>query len=195
MGTKYDCVVISLPPSLPLSLSLSPLSFSLPHLLFFSQSKDVEIKKLGGSATYGFVLFYDLLHAIQAKKYMDGESLGGNKIRVRERERERERGLSHIHCIICTHVPIKVGFGKGTPSRLLWVDGVDPMLSETQLEKHFSQFGKVLRLGVDRSSYTAMVQYDTVDDAKEAMEAVKGGYIGNSRSKIMVCTVHVPLIY
>ena len=57
-----------------------------------SQLKDVEIKKLGGSATYGFVLFYDLLHAIQAKKYMDGESLGGNKIRVREGEGVRERG-------------------------------------------------------------------------------------------------------
>ena len=85
-------------------------------------------------------------------------------------------------------VSIKVGFGKGTPSRLLWVDGVDPMLSEAQLEKHFAQFGKVLRLGVDRSSYTALVQYDTVDDAKEAMEAAKGDCIGNSRSKIMVCT-------
>ena len=45
-------------------------------------SQDVEIKKMGGTATYGFVLYYDLASAITAKKYMDGHNIKGNNIRV-----------------------------------------------------------------------------------------------------------------
>lgn len=37
---------------------------------------------MGGTATYGFVLYYDLMSAITAKKYMDGQNLKGNNIRV-----------------------------------------------------------------------------------------------------------------
>ena len=44
--------------------------------------KDVEIKKMGGNATYGFILYYDLHSAVSAKKYMDGTVIGGNNIRV-----------------------------------------------------------------------------------------------------------------
>ena len=36
-----------------------------------------------GTATYGFVLYYDLMSAVNAKRFMDGESVHGNKIRVR----------------------------------------------------------------------------------------------------------------
>lgn len=44
--------------------------------------QDVEIKKMGGNATYGFILYYDLRSAITAKRYMDGHNLKGNNIRV-----------------------------------------------------------------------------------------------------------------
>ena len=44
--------------------------------------QDVEIKKMSGNATYGFVLFYDLMSAVHAKQYMDGENVHGNNIRV-----------------------------------------------------------------------------------------------------------------
>ena len=37
---------------------------------------------MSGSATYGFVLFYDLNDAVTAKQYMDGMSIRGNNIRV-----------------------------------------------------------------------------------------------------------------
>jgi len=37
---------------------------------------------MSGNATYGFVLFYDLMSAIHAKQYMDGENIHGNHIRV-----------------------------------------------------------------------------------------------------------------
>ena len=37
---------------------------------------------MGGNATYGFVLYYDLLHAVNAKQCMDGQNVKGNNIRV-----------------------------------------------------------------------------------------------------------------
>lgn len=50
---------------------------------YFSHAQDVEIKKMGGNATYGFILYYDLMSAVNAKQYMDGHNLKGNNIRVR----------------------------------------------------------------------------------------------------------------
>ena len=37
---------------------------------------------MGGYATYGFILYYDLMSAVSAKQYMDGHDLKGNKLRV-----------------------------------------------------------------------------------------------------------------
>jgi len=42
-----------------------------------------------------------------------------------------------------------------------------------------------MRIGVDRHRCCAMVQYDSMDAAKEALNAVRGTIIGNSR-KLMV---------
>ncbi len=37
----------------------------------------------------------------------------------------------------------QVGFGKGTPSKTLWVDGIDTVMSEAQMERHLSKYGTV----------------------------------------------------
>ena len=39
-----------------------------------------------------------------------------------------------------------MGFGKGTPSKMLWVDGIDPDISESVLERALGKYGKVKRL-------------------------------------------------
>ena len=36
-----------------------------------------------------------------------------------------------------------MGFGKGTPSKMLWVDGIDPEMSESALKRAMNKFGKV----------------------------------------------------
>ena len=38
---------------------------------------------------------------------------------------------------------LQVGFGKGTNSKQLWIDGVDSSLSRQQLERHMNKYGKV----------------------------------------------------
>ena len=40
---------------------------------------------------------------------------------------------------------VQVGFGKGTPSKMLWVDGIDPDMSESVLERSMTKYGKVLQ--------------------------------------------------
>ena len=40
-------------------------------------------------------------------------------------------------------MPLQVGFGKGTPSKLLWVDGIDPDMSESAFERALGKYGKV----------------------------------------------------
>lgn len=55
------------------------------QVLYF-HLQDVEIKKMGGNATYGFILYYDLMSAVTAKQYMDGHDLKGNKLRVSGQE-------------------------------------------------------------------------------------------------------------
>ena len=44
---------------------------------------------------------------------------------------------------------------------------------------------QVVRLGIDRPRCSAMVQFDSIEAAKEALSGVKGTFIGNSR-RIMV---------
>ena len=65
------------------SESIFPIPSLHPLFTHVTSLQDVEIKKMSGNATYGFVLFYDLMSAIHAKQYMDGENVHGNHIRVR----------------------------------------------------------------------------------------------------------------
>ena len=44
---------------------------------------------------------------------------------------------------------------------------------------------QVVRLGIDRQRGCAMVQYDSMEGAKEALNSVKGIFLGNSR-RLMV---------
>ena len=83
----------------------------------------------------------------------------------------------------------QVGFGKGTPSKTLWLDGIDPIMSESQLERQISKFGEVVKIGVDRFRCCAMVQYDSMETAKEALNSIKGTYIGSSTIPCMVSII------
>lgn len=51
---------------------------------------------MGGNATYGFILYYDLMSAVTAKQYMDGHNLKGNNIRVSEEGGEGEGGVNYL---------------------------------------------------------------------------------------------------
>ena len=58
---------------------------------------------MGGNATYGFILYYELLHAVSAKQCMDGQTLKGNCIRV-------SKVLIAVFVVHVTFVAVKVHF-------------------------------------------------------------------------------------
>ena len=36
-----------------------------------------------------------------------------------------------------------MGFGKGTASKQLWIDGIDPTVTEAQMERSLGKYGRV----------------------------------------------------
>ena len=46
-------------------------------------------------------------------------------------------------CVCVCYFVLQVGFGKGTASKQVWIDGIDPAMSESQLERHLSKYGRV----------------------------------------------------
>ena len=45
----------------------------------------------------------------------------------------------------------QVGFGKGTSSKQLWIDGIDSGTSRQQLERQMNKYGKVNTLLISAS--------------------------------------------
>ena len=68
----------------------------------------------------------------------------------------------------------------------MWVDGIDPNMGEVSLERVFAKHGEVTKLVVDRRKCCAVVVYDSVDTAKDAMASIKGSFIGKSRVPAVV---------
>ena len=62
-------------------------------------------------------------------------------------------------------------------------------MSESQLERQISKFGEIVKIGIDRFRCCAMVQYDSMETAKEALNSIKGTYIGSSTIPCMVSVV------
>ena len=55
----------------------------------------------------------------------------------------RYHSISVCNSLVNIPVSPQVGFGKGTPSKTLWVDGIDPNTAEPQLERHMAKHGRV----------------------------------------------------
>ena len=66
------------------------------------------------------------------------------------------------------------------------MDGIDPNMGEVSLERVFGKHGEVTKLVVDRRKCCAVVVYDSVDTAKDAMTSIKGSFIGKSRVPAVV---------
>ena len=97
-------------------------------------------------------------------------------------------GVHETVGVMNNHVSQQVGFGKGTPSKSLWVDGVDPTMTDAQVEKHFSNYGTLINIGFDRQRCTVVVVYTNIETAKEAMLDLRGTIIGKTRVRVLVRT-------
>lgn len=118
----------------------------------FGEVVDVDIKKQNpGITTYAFLQYVDIDGAMRAKQRMDREFIGRNRI--------------------------KVGFGRGTPTNVLWLGNVAQNVTEGQLKRPFHPFGYVTRVVIDHQTWQALLSFDSVDAAAAAFDSMRNRFV------------------
>lgn len=123
----------------------------------YGEIVDVDIKKQAGNNPYAFIQFVELSSAIQARRRMDREFVGRNRV--------------------------KVGFGKVSPINTIWVGGLNG-LNEQQIERHFGRYGRVTKVVVNRAKEQALVSFDSVESASIAQGEMKGRSMFGRRVRV-----------
>ena len=77
----------------------------------------------------------------------------------------------------------QVGFGKVSPINTIWVGGLNG-LNDQQIERHFSRYGRVTRVVVNRAREQALVSFDSVESASIAQGEMKGRTMFGRRVRV-----------
>lgn len=128
----------------------------------FGVITEVDIKRAvrGQSNTYGFIKFENLDMAHRAKVAMSGKVVG--------------------------HSPIKIGYGKPTPSTRLWVGGLGPWVPLAALAKEFDRFGTIRTIDYRKGEVWAYIQYESLDAAQAACAHMRGFPLGGTDRRLRV---------
>ncbi|KAM9759265.1 RNA-binding protein 15-like [Menidia menidia] len=128
----------------------------------FGVITEVDIKRTarGQSNTYGFIKFENLDMAHRAKMAMSGKVVG--------------------------HSPIKIGYGKPTPTTRLWVGGLGPWVPLAALAKEFDRFGTIRTIDYRKGDVWAYIQYESLDAAQAACAHMRGFPLGGPDRRLRV---------
>lgn len=128
----------------------------------FGVITEVDIKRAvrGQSNTYGFIKFENLDMAHRAKLAMSGKVVG--------------------------HSPIKIGYGKPTPTTRLWVGGLGPWVHVAALAKEFDRFGTIRTIDYRKGEAWAYIQYESLDAAQAAWTHMRGFPLGGPDRRLRV---------
>lgn len=123
----------------------------------FGEILEIDIKKQG-SSPYAFCQYADIVSVVKAVRKMDGEHFGSTRI--------------------------KLGFGKSMPTTCVWLDGIADAVNEHQLSQHFSRFGNVQKVAIDRDRKMALVSFDQVQAAQSAVKETRGTAIRGRKLQV-----------
>ncbi|KAF7670183.1 hypothetical protein LDENG_00068140 [Lucifuga dentata] len=128
----------------------------------FGVITEVDIKRVvrGQNNTYGFIKFENLDMAHRAKVAMSGKVVG--------------------------HNPIKIGYGKPTPTTRLWVGGLGPWVPLAALAKEFDRFGTIRTIDYRKGEAWAYIQYESLDAAQAACAHMRGFPLGGPDRRLRV---------
>ncbi|XP_059184609.1 RNA-binding protein 15-like [Centropristis striata] len=128
----------------------------------FGVITEVDIKRTvrGQNNTYGFIKFENLDMAHRAKVAMSGKVVG--------------------------HNPIKIGYGKPTPTTRLWVGGLGPWVPLAALAKEFDRFGTIRTIDYRKGEVWAYIQYESLDAAQAACTHMRGFPLGGPDRRLRV---------
>ncbi|XP_056154237.1 RNA-binding protein 15-like [Lampris incognitus] len=128
----------------------------------FGVVTEVDIKRAvrGQTSTYGFLKFENLDMAHRAKVAMSGKVVG--------------------------HNPIKIGYGKPTPTTRLWVGGLGPWVPLAALAREFDRFGTIRTIDYRKGDAWAYIQYESLDAAQAACSHMRGFPLGGPDRRLRV---------
>ncbi|XP_028393826.1 msx2-interacting protein-like isoform X2 [Dendronephthya gigantea] len=124
----------------------------------YGEIVDIDIKKQGTNAAYAFIQYLDITHAVEAKKQMNRTLAGRNRL--------------------------KIGFGKGMPTSTVWVGGLAPNVTEDMLDRHFTRYGRIKGLGLDRKRGYCMVSFEHIAGSTSAHNDLKERNLFGKRVRI-----------
>lgn len=123
----------------------------------FGEILEIDIKKQG-SSPYAFCQYADIVSVVKAVRKMDGEHFGSTRI--------------------------KLGFGKSMPTTCVWLDGILDGVSEHYLTQQFSRFGTVQKVAIDRDRKMALVSFDQIQCAQQAVKETRGTAIRGRKLQV-----------
>lgn len=128
----------------------------------FGVITEVDIKRptRGQTSTYGFLKFENLDMAHRAKLSMSGKIVGRN--------------------------PIKIGYGKATPTTRLWVGGLGLWVPLAALAREFDRFGTIRTIDYRKGDTCAYIQYESLDAAQAACTHMRGFPLGGPERRLRV---------
>ncbi|KAJ8017206.1 hypothetical protein DPEC_G00015400 [Dallia pectoralis] len=136
----------------------------------FGLITEVDIKPTRGqTSTYGFLKFENLDMAHRAKLTMSGKIVGRN--------------------------PIKIGYGKATPTTRLWVGGLGPWVPLAALAREFDRFGTIRTIDYRKGDTWAYIQYESLDAAQAACTHMRGFPLGGPERRLRVDFADTELRY
>ncbi|XP_069682779.1 protein split ends-like isoform X5 [Periplaneta americana] len=128
------------------------------HFDQFGEIIEIDIKKQGVVSSYAFCQYADIASVVKAMRTMDGEHLGNNRI--------------------------KLGFGKSMATNCVWVDGIADTVSDKYLNLQFSQFGNVTHVTVDRERGHALIYFEQIPCAQDAVREMRGVLLRNRKLQV-----------
>ena len=113
-----------------------------------------------GRLTSVIIRFRSLSSAVRARREMNGQPLGDRRCRVEYR------------------------FADASPE--LWVGGVHASVTEADVNREFSRFGRLCKVQINRANKCAFVMFDRVEDAVQAAANMRGRVLGSAAWKLKV---------
>lgn len=122
--------------------------------------EDIDIKRPipGTGNAYAFVRYQNLDMAHRTKVELSGQYIG------------------KFQC--------KIGYGKATPTTRIWVGGLGPWTSITQLEREFDRFGAIKKIDYVKGDSQAYILYESVDAATAAVKEMRGFPLGGPEKRL-----------
>lgn len=143
------------------NLEINIMDEELKHIFGrFGIVEDIDIKRPppGTGNAFAFVRFHTLDMAYRAKIELSGQYIG------------------KFQC--------KVGYGKATPTSKIWVGGLGPWTSITQLEREFDRFGAIKKIEYFKGDIQAYIYYESLDAAQMAVKEMRGYPLGGPDKRL-----------